>query len=288
MTKGIETLIDAVPDAPVKGFVHGVRARPFVKWAGGKRSLIPDLLKCLPSTIGDYWEPFVGGGAMFYAIESGLQRAHLSDMNAELMIAYQMVKKQVEPLIQKLEQHLRLHSPEHYAAVRKDAKADNSAVQAARFIYLNKTCYNGLYRVNRAGLFNVPMGKYKNPAIVDANNLRSASAALGKAILKWEPFEQIKPKAGDLVYCDPPYDETYDQYTRLRFNGTGQQKLAKRAVEWHKMGAAVIISNSDTPLIRELYKTARWKIHTVTAVSNINCKAAGRGARQEIIITNAG
>lgn len=207
-------------------------------------------------------------------------------MNLELMIAYRMVQQKHEQLIEKLERHKRLHSKRHYMAVRKNAKIDDPVERAARFIYLNKTCYNGLYRVNKSGLFNVPMGTYKNPAIVDADNLRAASAALSKAHLKWQSFEEIDPKQNDLVYCDPPYDETYDQYTPGRFNSTGQQTLADHANQWHRTGAAVIISNSDTPLIRKLYKARHWKIHTAAAPNTINSKADGRGVRQETIITN--
>ncbi len=229
----------------------------------------------------------MGGGALFYAIESRLRRAHLSDANAELMIAYKMVLEKCEALIEKLEYHKRLHSHRHYIAVRKRIKIDDPVERAARFIYLNKTCYNGLYRVNKSGVFNVPMEKYKNPSIVDADNLRAASESLAKAMLRWQSFEEIEPKAGDLVYCDPPYDETYDQYTPGRFNGAGQQLLADCANAWSKAGVLVVISNSDTPFIRNLYNAPHWKIHVASAANMINCKASGRGGRRETIITNA-
>ena len=221
----IEGLIDGAATVPVKGYAVGVRARPFVKWAGGKRSLIPDLIQHLPDTIGTYYEPFVGGGAMFYAIESGLTRAYLSDANAELMLTYRMIQQECEAVIDKLRHHEKLHGKRHYVAVRKRHKIECPIERAARFIYLNKTCFNGLYRVNRAGQFNVPMGRYKSPAIVDTDNLHAVSVVLAKATIKWHGFDVIEPEPGDLVYCDPPYDETYDQYTADRFNGTGQQCL---------------------------------------------------------------
>ena len=284
---GIAGLIDGTTSAPAKGHSTGVRARPFVKWAGGKRSLIPDLLQHLPETIGTYYEPFVGGGAMFYAIERGLSHACLSDANAELMLAYRMIQQECEAVIVKLQYHEKLHGKRHYIGVRKRHKIECPIERAARFIYLNKTCFNGLYRVNSAGEFNVPMGSYKSPAIVDADNLRAVAVVLEKAVLKWNGFDAIEPQAGDLVYCDPPYDETYDQYTADRFNGTGQQRLADTASQWHKSGVSVIISSSDTPLVRNLYKAKHWNIRNVQAANNINCKAEGRGKRQEVIITNA-
>ncbi len=264
----------------------GVRARPFVKWAGGKRSLVPDLLKHLPDTIEEYWEPFVGGGALFYAIENRITRAHLSDANPELMIAYKMIQQHCDQLVEKLKAHRCRHSPRHYKVIRGKDGIEDPIERAARFIYLNKTCFNGLYRVNRSGRFNVPIGRYKNPAIVDADNLRAVSATLKEADLQRQLFDAIAPREGDLVYCDPPYDETYDQYTAHRFNSEAQQHLAKCADGWRKAGAAVIISNSDTPFIRKLYKSVHWTIHTAKAAGTINCRAEDRGDRNETIITS--
>ncbi len=274
---------------------HACRAQatPFVKWAGGKRSLVPALLQRLPNDIGTYHEPFLGGGALFFAIANRLTRTCLSDANEELIRAYQTIKTDCEAVIERLERHRKQHETlgvEHYNTVRKAHDITCPIECTARFIYLNRTCFNGLYRVNRAGEFNVPMGKYRSPAIVNAKNLRAVSRVLNsldQVTLDSHDFADIKPEPGDLIYCDPPYDTTYDQYTRVLFNGNGQQRLAECANQWADFGVSVILSSSDTPLIRDLYRDPRWQIETVQAPNNINCKADGRGKRQELIITNA-
>ena len=250
---GVEQLIDRATAVPVKGYASQVRARPFIKWAGGKRSVIPELLRSMPDNFHAYHEPFVGGGALFYAVESRINKAFLADANADLMIAYRVVQTDVERLIEQLQKHKRLHNKRHYDAVKKRNKMECPVERAARFIYLNKTCFNGLYRVNGKGIFNVPMGKYKNPQIVDEGNLRAASEVLRKAGIKWQSFEKTEPQTGDLVYCDPPYHETYDGYTETRFNGEAQRKLSEYAARWHRAGAKVMISNSDTDTIHKIY-----------------------------------
>ena len=262
-------------------------AAPFIKWAGGKRALIPEIAKHLPERIGTYWEPFVGGGAVFFTFADRMDRAMLSDSNEELVIAYQIVRDRVDDLIEALREHERKHADKgHYLRVRAQDPQDALEI-AARFIYLNKTCFNGLYRVNKAGRFNVPKGSYKNPDICNADRLRKASAVLAKATIRIGDFDKVAaPGEGDFVYCDPPYDDCFTGYQAGGFQTDDQQRLRKAADGWGKAGASVMLSNSDTPLIRGLY--GGYTLHSVAAPRPINSKGDGRGAAAELLITNYG
>ena len=261
-------------------------ARPFVKWAGGKRSILCKLLDWVPDKIQDYYEPFVGGGAMFFALRNRLKHdICLSDSNNELMIAYKTIVTQCTKLIKMLENHQSLHDKDYYTSV-KSSKVNSNLEKAARFIYLNKTCFNGLYRVNRNQQFNVPMGKYTNPKILDDSNLKTVSKVLKGVILTCQSFENIQPKKGDFVYCDPPYDKTYNSYTKHGFDDDDQRRLAKIATEWHKKKVNVMLSNSDTEMIRKCYEDKHWKFHNVMAPRYINCKGDGRNKKPEVVITN--
>ena len=263
-------------------------ARPFVKWAGGKRSILRKLLDCVPDKIQDYYEPFVGGGAMFFALRSRLKHdIYLSDRNNELMITYKTIATQRTKLIKILENHQSLHDKDYYTSV-KNRKVNSNLEKAARFIYLNKTCFNGLYRVNRNQQFNVPMGKYINPKILDDSNLKAVSKVLKGVILTCQPFENIQPKKDDFIYCDPPYDKTYNSYTEHGFDDDDQQRLAKIATEWHKKKVSVMLSNSDTEMIRRCYEDKHWKFHKIMAPRYINCKGDGRNKKAEVVITNYG
>ena len=263
------------------------QARPFVKWAGGKRTLVPEIARLLPATFNEYWEPFVGGGAVFFALGSRFPRAHLSDTNRDLVIAYQVIQDNPEPLIGRLEHHAEMHSPDHYSAVREQHDQEDRVAIAARFIYLNKTAYNGLFRVNRAGRFNVPIGRYENPTICDADNLRAVSVALQRATLLTRSFDEsgITPREDDVVYCDPPYDGTFTGYTGSGFGEEEQTALRDQATVWAEAGAHVILSNNDTPFIRTLYKS--WRIVEVQAPRHINSNGAGRNKVGELLITHA-
>ena len=161
------TVADVLDYAPPP-YLRQARAYPFLKWAGGKRAIVSDIARRLPPTFGTYWEPFVGGGAVFFALDRRLQAAQLSDVNVELVRTYQVIRDQPERLIAALQEHAAHHSQEHYLATRELSDHPRAVEIAARMIYLNKTCFNGLYRVNRRGEFNVPMGSYKNPNICDA------------------------------------------------------------------------------------------------------------------------
>ncbi len=263
-------------------------ARPFVKWAGGKRSLLKALIAHLPQeAIATYHEPFVGGGALFFALRSRIEQAVLSDMNIELMITYRMIQEYPDAVLACLHEHQRQHGKQYYQAIRRDyPPADSAIALAAQFIYLNRTCYNGLYRVNRQGRFNVPMGRYKNPVIADPENIQAVSRALQDVDLWWRPFVRTVPARDDFIYCDPPYDGAYDQYTRLRFDSTAQESLEQTARDWSKAGAKVMLSNANTPFIRQLYCTRSWRIHEVVAPRMINSQAAGRKPVTELIITS--
>ena len=173
--------------------------RPFVKWAGGKRKLAEKIVGSFPPNIARYWEPFVGGGAVFFTLKP--HSATLSDINQELINAYTMIADHPESVIASLAKRESLHSRKYYLEVRANPPS-NRVEQASRFIYLNKTCFNGLYRVNSSGGFNVPMGNYKNPCIVDAENIRAVSEALEGVVLASTAYESATPEHGDVVYCD--------------------------------------------------------------------------------------
>ena len=262
------------------------QARPFIKWVGGKRALANAIISKMPDDTRIYWEPFVGGGAVFF-IRASTQTAMLSDVNSELTTAYLVVKQFPEQLIDELRQHAVDHhaDPDHYYKVRKMAHLRSPISVAARFIYLNRTCYNGLYRVNKKGIFNVAKGKYRNPAICDAHGIMNASAALQKAEIHHRDFSRITPAANDFVYCDPPHDGVYAGYTAQRFGPEQQRRLRDLACQWHQNGARVMISNSDTSLIRNLYKEAPFRIDTISAPRSISANGATRGNVTELLIT---
>lgn len=262
------------------------RARPFVKWAGGKRSLAALIWEQAPTDFGDYYEPFVGGGSVFFAMPERSGMTYLSDVNRELITAYKVIRDDVENLIDALQKHARDHHADEGYYLRVRAQESETPLQvAARFIYLNKTCYNGLYRVNRAGKFNVPKGSYKNPRICDAEGILQASTALAHAGVSVETFDSIAPEAGDFVYCDPPYDGTFTGYVPGGFGDGEQELLRDTAAGWGQRGVHVMISNSDTPLIRDLYSGPVFRIREVSAPRFINSNGEGRGSVVELLIT---
>ena len=266
-------------------YLDKARARPFLKWAGGKRTLIPEIVKRIPRFFNEYWEPFLGGGAVFFALDGIIRSANLSDVNKELVLTYQVVRNDPVALVSYLQEHAKRHSKSHYLQVRKQSISYNPVELAARFVYINKTCFNGLYRVNKSGQFNVPMGTYKNPTICDAENLRAVSEVLHKANVRLGDFSKIRPRATDFIYADPPYDGTFSSYDSSGFTEDDQKRLRDFAIEWHNTGASVMISNADTPLIQELYSRQPFTLHSVTAPRSINSNANGRGPVAELLIT---
>jgi DNA adenine methylase len=288
--EAVERFIRVNPRIPEETPLDTGRASPFVKWVGGKRSIIDELLKRLPAEFNSYWEPFVGGGALFFEIHPQLTSAVLSDSNLDLTIVYNAVKHDLLGLIAKLEEHARKHNETYYYIVRDQQNLQDPIAVAARFIYLNRTCYNGLYRVNKKGEFNVPVGRYVKPEIVHRENITLCNVALQKAQIEYREFDTIKPQNGDFVYFDPPYHPTgvgsFTKYTKLDFSEKDQARLRDFALALNKQGIKVMLSNSDTPLIRDLYSGTSWHLAKVEAPRMVNCKPNGRGAVNELIITN--
>ena len=275
-------------------------AKPLLKWAGGKTALLPELLDAAPERIATYYEPFAGGAALFFALaaEQRFARAVLSDTNEELINCYQIVRDQPADLIRALAVHQRkyLQAPDraaYYYTIR--AKRLTCAVgRAARLIFLNKTCFNGLYRVNRQNQFNVPHGRYRKPAICDAANLQAASTALQGVELTVADFADAPAPAGagDFVYCDPPYIPLSDtarftSYTKTSFGPPEQARLAETAAQLAQQGAAVLLSNSGHPEVEQLYPSPPFTRQAVSAPRAINANAAGRGSVAEYLIHTA-
>lgn len=266
--------------------------RPFLKWAGGKGQLLQQLAKRAPSSFNRYLEPFLGGGALYFSLQP--KTAYLSDLNGDLINCFEVVRSNLPALIEELKKY-RYDRDMYYAIRALDREAgysETSAIsRAARFIYLNKTCFNGLYRVNSKGHFNVPFGAYKNPTILDETNLSACSAALSSAIIKKASFEDVLEvaEAGDFVYFDPPYapvSETADftQYVTGGFDESAQELLLVTCLKLHQKGVKWMLSNSNTPIIQELYRG--FKIETVEAGRSINSRAEKRGPILELIIRN--
>lgn len=266
------------------------KATPFVKWVGGKRSIINELLARIPSQINDYYEGFVGGGALFYEIQEKATNCYLSDINFDLIITYNVIKKDLDSLIELLQEHKNKHNDTYYYKMRSNHELQNPIEIAARFIYLNKTCFNGLYRVNKKGEFNVPVGKYVNPCILQERNLRNVSKVLQKAKIRLMEFDKIMPKQGDFVYFDPPYhsknSNSFTTYTKSDFGEKDQIRLRDFALELTKNGVNVMLSNSNVKFIRDIYGSKHFNINIVNAPRNVNCKPNKRGAVEEVLITN--
>lgn len=277
-----------------------IAVRPFVKWAGGKGQLLPELSRRLPRHFRRYHEPFVGGGALFFHLyNSGRlpDGAVLSDYNPELALCYQVVRDEVESLIAALKQHERFRLDRDYFMDirgwdrRPDFAQRNLVERAARTIFLNRTCYNGLYRLNNKGQFNAPFGYYKNPLICDPDNMRAASAALQHVELTTGDFGEVATRAepGDLVYFDPPYvpvsaTASFTHYTGQTFGPDDQRRLAKLFDALMERGVYVMLSNSYTPLSRELYAAHAVSTSIVYASRKINCDGRKRGNVEELIV----
>lgn len=269
--------------------------KPFIKWAGGKKQLIEQFAPFFPKKIEVYYEPFVGSGVVaFFLLERHheIKKIYLSDINEELIITYNVVKNNIEDLIELLKKYKRNHNKEFYYKIRsQDIKTLSKVEIAARFIYLNKTCFNGLYRVNSKGEFNVPIGDYKNPLICAEKDLRDISKFLKKDDIRVKQFyDAVKDaKEGDFIYFDPPYyplddKASFTKYTKEKFLDEEQKLLAKVFRELDKKGCKIMLSNSDTEFIRNLYKG--YHINIVRAKRLINCDASKRGKINELVITN--
>lgn len=264
---------------------------PVLKWAGGKSRLLPEIVSRLPSRrqwTGAYFEPFVGGAAVFFHLVPG--RAKLSDWNPELVHLYTVIRDDVEGLIADLGRHM--HDRTYYYAVRAiDPETLSPIERASRTIFLNRTCFNGLYRVNQRGHFNVPFGKYDNPTLCPTDRLRAAARALEGVVIEQADFEAAVADArrGDFVYFDPPYvpltpTASFTNYTSSSFGVEAQRRLAKVFTELGQRGVRCLLSNSDTPLVRELY--AGHQVDGVLAPRAISRDGEGRKAVGEVLVRN--
>ena len=266
--------------------------RPFLKWAGGKGQLVDDLLALVPRHFNNYYEPFLGGGALFFAMyRKGLledKDVHLSDINTELMYTYLSIKEDLQSVVRKLKSHK--YEKNYYYKIRsQDPSKLFPDILAARMIFLNKTGFNGLYRVNSMGFFNVPFGRYKNPQICDKENLKAVSRALEGVDIHITSFENILNivRRGDFVYLDPPYvpmSETahFVGYHQNGFGADDQERLAQVFEKLDGRGVHVMLSNSDTPWVRKRYKAFRQV--RFDARRSINSKAGLRGPVGELVI----
>lgn len=275
--------------------------KPILKWAGGKRQLLKDIKIYMPEReIGTYYEPFLGGAAVL--LNFAPKHAKVNDLNTDLINVYEVVKSQPDELMALLDEHKHAHTKDYYYYIRALDRDENSfrmltrVERAARFIYLNKTGYNGLYRVNSKGQVNVPLGSQKNPAIFEPDNLKEVSNYLNKNKIELcnEDFKVFLKdvKNGDFVYLDPPYDpvtETaaFTTYQKDGFTKKNQEELRDLCVELHKKGVKIMVSNSYTDFICNLYSDKSiFRIIEVYASRSINSKASGRGKIKEVIIIN--
>lgn len=267
---------------------------PFLKWAGGKRQLLEFILPQIPQNFGIYYEPFLGAGAVFFALQP--RPACINDANTELVNCYLTIKSRVRSLITDLRRHK--NTSEYFYRIRELDRATayprlSAVKKASRIIYLNKTCYNGLYRVNSKGHFNVPFGKYKNPQYADPAHLHAVSKLLNDPAITITncDFEIAVRNAtrGDFVYFDPPYDpisatSSFTDYAMLKFGKPEQERLQSVYADLSRRGCQVMLSNSATDFILSLYRD--YHIIRIPAKRNINSVASGRGKIDELLILN--
>lgn len=275
-------------------------AAPVVKWVGGKRQILHEITKYIPEHFSTYYEPFVGGGAVLFKLQP--KKAVINDINGELINVYEVIRDNVEELIKTLKEMDKYkHDKDHFLRIReldRDKKKYNeltSIERAARVIFLNKTCYNGLFRVNSAGEFNVPFGNYKNPNVVNEITLRAVSNYFNQANIKitCNDFANVLKKArkGAFVYLDPPYDPVSDTssftgYDKGGFDQNEQIRLKKVCDNLHSKGINFLLSNSATDFIKDLYNEPHYQIEIIQAKRAINSKANKRGEIDEVLVRN--
>lgn len=282
-----EEVLTAIADENMPS-IEAASARPFLKWVGGKRSVLPELKARMPKSYAQYCEPFLGGGALFFEMKP--EKAYISDLNFYLVLTYRAVRDDVERLISQLKQHETKHKDKttrksYYLKARKKIAHESDPTKiAAWMIYLNKTCYNGLYRVNRSGEFNVPMGSYLEPNILDEENLRSCAKALKGVEIMQHSFAHVPVGADNFYYIDPPYHKTFSSFDSSGFDDKDHEKLAAFCRELDKAKCYFMVSNSDTPLIRKLYEG--FTIEEVQAGRFVSCKGEQRGKETELVIRN--
>ncbi|MCE9652524.1 MAG: DNA adenine methylase [Nitrosarchaeum sp.] len=276
-----------------------VTPKPFVKWAGGKRQLIPILTQNLPESFGTYYEPFLGGGALLFTILTGKngQKCSISDLNSDLVLAYTTIRDKIDALITSLKNHEKNYqkdSQSYYYSVREN-NPKNEIEKTSRLIFLNRTCFNGLYRVNSKGKFNVPLGKYSNPNIVNEDNLYAVNRILqsNRISIKCRDFEAVlrDAKKGDLVYFDPPYQPVsttanFTSYTTKNFTYNDLTRLAELCLKLDSKGCNVLLSNSNSKEVVDIFSKNPWKILKINANRSINSNSKKRTGHFELLIKN--
>ncbi|MGL5942891.1 MAG: DNA adenine methylase [Waterburya sp.] len=281
-----------------KAYKHNVLAQPFLKWAGGKRQLLPAIKEYIPQKFSQYYEPFVGAGAVLFYLQP--KKSVINDTNSELINCYRVIKDNPEELLELCQQHKEKNSKEHYYWLREQDRQDDfkdrSLVErAARIIYLNKTCFNGLFRVNSSGQFNVPYGDYTNPVIAEPAVIRSVSAYLNQRdvrILEGDFGKAVATaRKGAFVYFDPPYHPISDtsSFTGYSINGFGeaeQIRLKELCDKLSEYGCQILVSNSSASFIKELYSDPNYEIVEVQASRAINAVGSKRGRINELLIYN--
>jgi DNA adenine methylase len=268
--------------------------KPFLKWAGGKARLLHELVPRLPETFHSYHEPFIGGGALYFHL-APKSFSFISDINSELINVYQTIQNQVDLLIEELTNYQ--NNPDYYKSIReldRDVKVFSkltSIQRAARFIFLNKTCFNGLYRVNSKGQFNVPFGYYKSPKILDTENLINCSVILKNANISCTDYRFVinSALAEDFVYFVPPYipdgiSSSFTQYTKDGFGMKEQEDLLDLCRGLHNNGVKWMLSNSSAPIVYKMYE--KFNIDTVHVSRSIGCTPTSRKKVNEVIIRN--
>ncbi|MCX6938920.1 MAG: Dam family site-specific DNA-(adenine-N6)-methyltransferase [Verrucomicrobia bacterium] len=281
---------------PFAATVPPIEAKPFLKWVGGKNSLLSQLTAHFPATIDRYFEPFLGGGAVFFHLKHRFPRlrAFLRDSNRELINAYRAVRDRPEALMRLLDEHsnsFEVIGDAYYYNVRSQHDLTDDLARAARTIFLNKTCFNGLWRVNARNEFNTPVGSNKTPGLYDRSNILAVSAALQDAQLEVQDFRAVaaEVRRGDFIYFDPPYlpissFSDFQRYTAGQFREADQVELAQLVRELDAKGCQIALSNSEHPRVRELY--SGFTVSVVSAPRFINCKPGGRGNIAELVVTN--
>ena len=276
-----------------------VTPKPFVKWAGGKRQLIPILNQNLPESFGTYYEPFLGGGALLFHIltDKNGQKCSISDLNSDLVLAYTTIRDRIDALITSLKNHEKNYqkdSESYYYSIR-ESNPRSEIEKTSRLIFLNKTCFNGLYRVNSKGKFNVPLGKYSNPNIVNEENIRAVSHILqsSRTAIKCRDFEAVlrDAKKGDLIYFDPPYQpvsatSNFTSYTTKDFTYDDLTRLAELCLKLDSRGCNVLLSNSDSQEVADIFAKNPWKITRIAANRSINSNSKKRTGHFELLIKN--
>lgn len=276
-----------------------VTPKPFVKWAGGKRQLIPILNQNLPESFGTYYEPFLGGGALLFHIltDKNGQKCSISDLNSDLVLAYTTIRDRIDALITSLKNHEKNYqkdSESYYYSIR-ESNPRSEIEKTSRLIFLNRTCFNGLYRVNSKGKFNVPLGKYSNPNIVNEENIRAVSHILqsSRTAIKCRDFEAVlrDAKKGDLIYFDPPYQpvsatSNFTSYTTKDFTYDDLTRLAELCLKLDSRGCNVLLSNSDSQEVADIFAKNPWKIARIAANRSINSNSKKRTGHFELLIKN--